>query len=593
MRPPATDKPASSSVVAARAARVLPSRGRASKGETKQKSIRPLAAVLAIFCLAMLGLLFAGSLELDHFARNQARSLAETAVAKSVADVAFITRDYGFWDAAVASLTESFDAEWANDNVGEYASDALDMSRTLVLGPDNQTVYAMKDGTVSSDPSFFSPPPSLLRLADLARSTSWEDPQAVSSFVSIDGEIFIASASVITPEKPKPQTIGSFTRCILIFLRALDEESVAELGSSYLLPDLRLQNNEASDGFDTLPLLDDTDQAVVHLAWRTPLPGQTFLKQTAPWMAAIFLILAGLIVMALKRAYAQATVVERLNDELLQRSGDLEHSRGNLVKALKVAVEANKAKADFLAVMSHELRTPLNAVIGFSDLIRNQAFGPLGHRKYVEYGHDIFTSGQHLLSLISEILDITRANAGTLTLDLHPVELAKLADKCLTLMTPQAVRQRISVDVVDRRGPNIVMGDEVRLTQILTNLINNAMKSSPEGGRIRIKISPAGQGEIALRVIDRGCGIPKNELESVTEPFRQAGTYQTRFNPYSSENSGTGLGLAIVKRLTEAHGGSLRIASKVGLGTVVEVALPRHQEGVRAEGNAENRTATG
>lgn len=541
--------------------------------------------------MAILGLLFAGSLELDRFARNQSRSLAETAVAKSVADVAFITRDYGFWDAAVIHLGPDLDTDWANDNIGEYAADALNMSRTLVLGPNNETVYAMKDGSVSSEPAVFSPPSSVLRLADIARAASWDDPQPASAFISIDGEIFIASASVITPEKPEPQIVGSFTRCILIFLRTLDDESIQEMGTAYLLPDLRLQSGAAGDGFDALPLLNDRGETVVHLAWKIPVPGQIFLRQTAPWMAAIFLVLAGLIVMALKRAYAQAAVVERLNEELLQRSRDIEHNRGELMKALEVAVEANKAKADFLAVMSHELRTPLNAVIGFSDLIRDQAFGPVGHRKYIEYGNDIFTSGQHLLSLISEILDITRANAGTLTLDRQPVDLAALAEKCLTLMTPQAVRQRISIDVVDRCGPNIVLGDEVRLTQILTNLINNAVKSSPEGGRIRIKISPAGTAEIALRVIDKGCGIPKSELANVTEPFRQAGTYQTRFNPYSSENSGTGLGLAIVKRLTEAHGGRLRIASKVGLGTIVEVVLPRHED-ARSEPAPEKRVAT-
>lgn len=447
-----------------------------------------------------------------------------------------------------------------------------------MLGPNNETVYAMKDGTVSVDPAFFVPTPNLLRLADLARAASWDDPQAAASFVSIDGQVFIASASAITPENPNPQTVGSFTRCILVFLRALDDESVAAMSASYLLPDLQLQEGDASGEFDSLPLLNERDETVIHLAWRTPVPGQTFLRQTAPWMMAIFLILVGLVVMALKRAHAQAAVVERLNEEILQRSCDLEHNRRELVKALGVAVDANKAKADFLAVMSHELRTPLNAVIGFADLIRNQVFGSIGHRKYVEYGNDIFTSGQHLLSLISEILDITRTNAGTLTLERHPVDLGALAGKCLTLVTPQAVRQRVSIDVVDGGGPNVVLGDEVRITQILTNLINNAIKSSPEGGRIRVKIFPVESGEIALRVIDKGCGIPKSELANVTEPFRQAGTYQTQFNPYSSENSGMGLGLAIVKRLTEAHCGRLRIASKVGVGTVVEITLPRYED---------------
>lgn len=131
MCPPASDKPVSLNAAVTPTAATPGERETPGRG-TRQRSVWPLVAVLAIFCLAILGLLFAGSLELDRFARNQARSLAETAVAKSVKDVALITRDYGFWDATVTHLTGSFDAEWANNNVGEYAADTLSMSRTLV-----------------------------------------------------------------------------------------------------------------------------------------------------------------------------------------------------------------------------------------------------------------------------------------------------------------------------------------------------------------------------------------------------------------------------------------------------------------------------
>ncbi|MBX3447178.1 MAG: hypothetical protein KF765_10505 [Parvibaculaceae bacterium] len=554
--------------------RPLPAAG---AGLTGPKSVWPLVAVFTVFFCAILGLLVAGTAELDRFAHGQTRSLAQTAIAKALGDVAFVARDYSFWDASVENLIRNMNPDWADDNVGTYAWEELGMSRSLVLGPGNMPLYWMKEGETSSSDALFSLAPSLLRLAGRARETSWSDPRAVSAFIRLDGGIFIVSASVITPEKPAPKQIGMSGRGVLFFFREIDEDRLAEMSASYLLDDLTLLSAEAEGDFDSLPLEDDSGSTIALLGWKPPSPGFAFLRQTAPWVSVILLVFAGLMVVALKRAYLQAATVARLNDELIHRSTDLERSRSELTNALDGAVKANKAKSDFLAIMSHELRTPLNAVIGFSDLIRNQTFGPVGHRKYIEYGNDIHTSGQHLLSLISDILDVTRANEGTLALECRPVNLSSLVSKCLTIVTQQAVRRRIAVDVVERNAPNIVMGDEVRLTQILTNLVSNAVKASREGSRIRIRISAAAHG-IALRVIDNGSGIPKHELGTVTEPFRQAGSYQSVFNPYSSENAGTGLGLAIVKRLTEAHGGQLRILSKVGLGTVVEVTIPRAEE---------------
>lgn len=542
---------------------------------SKPKSVWPLAAVLSIFGLGILLLLAAGTRELDRFARDQSHQLAETALRKSVEDVAFVAGDYGFWDAAVEALTRKFDKRWADNNVGEYAAENLGMSRTLVLDPDNTPLYSMIDGETSIDPAFFPVPGELVTLAEQARTTSWDDPEASSAFIVLGGDFFIASASVLTPEEPDEEEIGSYKRGVLIFLRKLDDEWLTATSESYLLDQLRLGIDPAKDRADSLSLKNADGKPIGYLVWSAPTPGRAFLQSTSPWVLAILLAVTGLILLSLRRAYAQAEVVLTLNKELLKRSQDLEESQQKVVQALDEATAANKAKADFLAVMSHELRTPLNAVIGFSDLIRTQAFGPVGSPKYLEYGNDIHASGQHLLSLISDILDISRTNAGTLELNCALVGVSDILGRCLTLTRPQATRRSVALDVVCTMRDATIMGDEVRLVQMLTNLVSNAIKSSKEYAAVRIKICPKGWDGIVFRVIDTGCGIPKDALATVTEPFKQAGSYRTHFSPYSTDDAGAGLGLAIVKRLTEAHGGTLHIASKVGLGTVVEIHLPK------------------
>ena len=190
----------------------------------RPKSVLPLVAVLGIFCFSILGLFIAGSMELDRFARDQSRTLAQTAVAKSLADVAFVTRDYGFWDAAVENLIRRPDSSWADSNVGTYAWEELGMSRTLVLGSDNTPLYTMKDGETSSQEVLFSVGPPLIRLAERARQTSWLNPEARTSFILLNKRVYLVAASVLTPEEPSPAEIGSFKRGVLIFMRVLDDE---------------------------------------------------------------------------------------------------------------------------------------------------------------------------------------------------------------------------------------------------------------------------------------------------------------------------------------------------------------------------------
>jgi PAS domain S-box-containing protein len=241
-----------------------------------------------------------------------------------------------------------------------------------------------------------------------------------------------------------------------------------------------------------------------------------------------------------------------------------------LREAKDAAERANQTKARFLADMSHELRTPLNAVIGFSDLMEHEVFGPLGNRRYREYAADIRSSGQHVLEMINDILDHAKATAGHLELLEGTVPIAELIDFALHLLSPRA--ERAGVALVTQVAPEVyaVHGDKRRLRQILLNLATNAIKFTPGGGRVRISAALGAGGELLLTVEDTGAGIAEEDQAAILEPFRQV-------RRGASDQEGTGLGLPLTRRLVELHGGTMQLRSTLGVGTIVVVRLPRER----------------
>jgi len=227
---------------------------------------------------------------------------------------------------------------------------------------------------------------------------------------------------------------------------------------------------------------------------------------------------------------------------------------------------ANRHKSEFLANMSHELRTPLNAIIGFSEVLQEKLFGDL-NEKQAEYTSDILTSGQHLLSLINEILDLSKVEAGRMELELAPFDLPLTIDNARTFVRERAVKHGITldVDVDDRLGEYV--GDERKIKQILLNLLSNAVKFTPEGGRISITANKTDNGaEIA--VSDTGIGIPPAEQPTIFEEFRQVG------GEYAHKKEGTGLGLTLAKKFVELHGGKIWLESAVDKGSTFSFTLP-------------------
>jgi signal transduction histidine kinase len=249
---------------------------------------------------------------------------------------------------------------------------------------------------------------------------------------------------------------------------------------------------------------------------------------------------------------ALAANLNRMSDEL-----------GHLYRELETA---NRHKSEFLANMSHELRTPLNAVIGFSEVLHERMFGEL-NAKQAEYVGDIHSSGKHLLSLINDILDLSKIEAGRMELELSEFQLPDVLQTAITLVRERAMRQGIALSLEVAPDVGSIRADERKLKQVMLNLLSNAVKFTPEGGSVRVAAKLEGEA-IEVSVADTGAGIAPQDQALVFEEFRQVGSDRAR------KAEGTGLGLALTKKFVELHGGSMRLESALGRGSTFSFTVP-------------------
>ncbi|MGZ3325717.1 MAG: histidine kinase dimerization/phospho-acceptor domain-containing protein, partial [Xanthobacteraceae bacterium] len=243
----------------------------------------------------------------------------------------------------------------------------------------------------------------------------------------------------------------------------------------------------------------------------------------------------------------------------------------DLAAAKRQAEKASSAKADFLAKISHEIRTPLNAIIGFSEVMMAERFGPLGSERYRDYLKDIHASGGHLLALINDLLDLSKIEAGRLELAFTSVSLNELTRECVAIMQPQANRDRIIIRTSLPPSLPQVIADARSLRQIVLNLLSNSIKFTAAGGQVIVSTALNDAGDVALRVRDTGVGMSENDLATALEPFRPLATSG------SAASGSSGLGLPLTKALAEANRASFYIKSAPKAGTLVEIAFPPSQ----------------
>jgi signal transduction histidine kinase len=290
-------------------------------------------------------------------------------------------------------------------------------------------------------------------------------------------------------------------------------------------------------------------------------------KMAGPFVASVFCATVFVSVMALHYSGIVAAKQAALRSEV-ESHRTTEH---RLLEAKEEAERANRAKSEFLAKMSHELRTPLNAIIGFSQIIASELLGPVGTRKYAGYGTDIERSGHHLLQIISEILDLAKIETGKFVLHEGEFDLATIVSETIELMRPLAEARGVSVAVAPPPAGTRLRGDDLRVKQILLNLLSNAAKFTAAGGSIAVTLTRERGAGVAVAVADTGVGIPAADLERVLQPFEQVG------NAMISNSGGTGLGLPLARELMMLHGGNLTLASKPGIGTTVTIVFPEER----------------
>jgi signal transduction histidine kinase len=253
-------------------------------------------------------------------------------------------------------------------------------------------------------------------------------------------------------------------------------------------------------------------------------------------------------------------------DELGALAANLNRMSDELGRLYRELEAASRHKSEFLASMSHELRTPLNAIIGFSEVLQERMFGEL-NAKQAEYIDDIIGSGRHLLSLINDILDLSKIEAGRMELDKVRFSLPAALENALTLVRERATRHGVAVSLTVAPGVGDIVGDERNVRQILLNLLSNAVKFTPEGGRVSVTAVPA-NGMVEVSVTDTGIGIAPEDQEAIFEEFRQAGS------DYARKREGTGLGLTLARKFVELHGGRIWVKSEVGKGSTFTFTLP-------------------
>lgn len=517
----------------------------------------------AIAVVAIAACLFVGSLlglahVVDRVARAREEVLIRNALDDSVREAAGRVIAVTDWDDAIRYLDNRYSAPWADRNIGKYFIVTHGMAPSFILGGNDRPIYGIKDRRHPewSDYSIFEShaAPLVAKVRDRERRRGVvRRPLHVNSNISApihEGGIFrtragpyLIVAGLVQPDFGTALPRGPRAP-IIVVAQKIDGAFLTRLGERLTIGNLKIA--EGTTGKTANTFIDSSGRTVLSLMWTPFRPG----RQIAA--VALLPVLAGVLLLLALYFRGRATAIE------------LQHSVGELAAARDAAVRANRVKSQFLANMSHELRTPLNAVLGFAEMLGSQRFAD----RRVEYAGFIHRSGEQLLSLVNDLLDLSRIEAGRFVPRLETVDLDSLITECMTSLMPRCAAKGIDLRrVSDGPVPSLVV-DRRALQQVLLNLLANAVKFTGRGKRIRVFVGTLSAGGIEFGVEDEGVGIAEEDQASVFERFGM-GRHDLGRNP-----GGAGLGLPIVKGLVEAHGGKVTLSSQIGLGTRVTLHLP-------------------
>ena len=534
-----------------------------------------LVAIIAVL------LLFAAR-EQNELAARASEHLARGALAAETDALANHARDYATWNDAVENLLITFDADWAEENIGLWAHDGLGMDATVVVDGSGTVIYGMIAGerldgaVVAHFDGGLNELIATTRAAALQPGATEDAGLSAAAYLRLGGVVALAAAAPIVYTDGSLPNSGQ-APAVLVYVRELSAPMLEAIARRYLFTDLRLAEAAAAPYEASLPLASAGGAVLGRLVWQPEKPGfATVRPLLLPGL--ILLPVVGFLLWLVVR-HAQRTVrdLEASHRTLEDLTVSLAAARDRAQQQAAVegelrdkAIAASRAKSEFLALVSHELRTPLNAILGFSETIATQVFGPMGGNRavtdrYQDYARDIHESGSHLLSIINDILDLSKIEAGRYELHEEPVALDEVLSRCAALLRERALQRSLTLacGASDLR----LQADPRALKQIVFNLLSNAIKFTDAGGRIELTAA-RGRESLEISVSDTGIGMSEEDLARATQPFGQAASSFTR------SVGGTGLGLNVTQALIALHGGRLEIRSAPGKGTLAIVHLP-------------------
>jgi len=554
-------------------------------------------AVIAVIALSALA--YVVITHLNDLDRATQRHLATTALKLERDRIETLASEYSWWGVAIEELFPTPNKAWIEENIGLHAHANLDIDLTLVVDREDRIHVAYRDKEfIELDPGLVQRA-DIRNLIDKARASPMDPFETTSGFAEIMGRVYILGVSAFSPEIPPEGAPPDLARPVLIYGRWIGEGFLETQAENFGFENLRLVSTPEQAN---LTLSSPTGAAVAGLAWEAGAPGAELTTRLIIPAVAVLTVLGVLAGFFLRRAQdmskalAAAAKITSLRNEQLRQSEsaavrsqalaeqastekdqalvELQTRNDELLAARHEAMQASQAKTMFLASMSHELRTPLNAIIGFSEILKDQRFGPLGSDRYVDYADNIRTSGTHLLSLINDVLDISKIEAGKMTIEPEPVSVNDLVTGTLKLFREQAHAGGVSISSdLDARDLSI-FADPRAIRQILVNLLANALKFTRPGDGISVTTrfdqvdgENTASDRVAIVVSDTGVGISSEFQEVIFQPFN-------RGPGLSDRDGGTGLGLALVKALAELHNGRVTLKSEEGAGTAVTIELP-------------------
>lgn len=507
----------------------------------------------------------------DRIAAEKSVELVRAALAMRQANTAVSVKDYAWWTDAVRKLVDTPDAGWAYEHIGRTTYESIGVTLVAVIDASDKLTFTFFRGAHTRiDLS----PDNVVGLGTLiaaARAAPMSEPIPISGFVSVGDQVYSVSVAALTVALPEEIRADEKPRSVLVFGRLLDTEAVAAIAADHRIRGLTLVGTEAVGQRTSYQLTTADGTTVGALAWAPERPGNDMIRELIPPVGATITGLAALSLIIIWQIRA-VDGARRQNEHHL---GVIEAANRELISARDEAQQANRVKSQFLAVMSHELRTPLNAIIGFSEIMQSEIYGPLGDSRYKQYLQDIQSSGDHLLSIINDILDLSKIESGRWELQEEDIDLSRLLTSVRTFVQARITSSGLSFDCDKAAELPTLRGDRRALMQILLNLLSNAIKFTPKGGRIALRAELGSDNCLRFTVSDTGIGIAAKDIARALSTFGQVD------DSWSRRYEGAGLGLPISRALVRLHGGTLDLTSQPGVGTTVTIHMPPARTGTR------------